>query len=230
MRSDDHIWPNFAVFLNNRGLVDKRVLALLGVNLVVIEVSCLPEEVIFGLANVEPEVVFECQAIQLAFAGHRRKNLLLYHAKFLRDAGQHRNIKQVDPRVDLIANEMCGLFDKRFDLPIRIRHNHSESARIRYLCQHNRAFLLVSPMKLQQLFQREIANDITIEYEKHAFLVIRLQYALSQLQRASCAQGISFLRVRQLDFVFGLERLQGSFDIVSLVVYGKHNFDHSDTC
>ena len=140
LRSDDHIWTNFTPFLNDTAGIHHHVpyvRARRGDG-IEFQVGSLSQQIIFGLADVKPKMILERQAEQSSFLGHLREDLLLNHAKTLWYAVKYRDIEQVHSRIDLIADEIGGFFDKGSDPALWLCHHHSESAGILHGCEYDR--------------------------------------------------------------------------------------------
>jgi hypothetical protein len=74
----------------------------------------------------------------------------------------------------------------------------------------------------------EVADDVTVEDEEETVGVVGAQDVLCEFEWSCGAEGLFFLGVGEFDVVFGLEGLEGGFDVVGLVVDGDDNFDNSD--
>jgi hypothetical protein len=79
-------------------------------------------------------------------------------------------------------------------------------------------------MVLEQLRERVVADDIAVEDEEESFWVILAQDLLCEFEGTCSAQGLSLLRVGNLELVLLLEGLEGVLDVMGLVVDGDHYF------
>jgi hypothetical protein len=80
----------------------------------------------------------------------------------------------------------------------------------------------------QQIAQGVVADDVTVEHEEQAFLVVLTEDVFSQFEGTGSAKGFGLLGVGDLDVVLVLEGLEGLLDVVGLVVDGDDNFDNSN--
>jgi hypothetical protein len=83
-------------------------------------------------------------------------------------------------------------------------------------------------MVLEQLREWVVADDIAVEDEEESFWVILAQDLLCEFEGTCSAQGLSLLRVGNLELVLLLEGLEGVLDVMGLVVDGDDYFDDSD--
>lgn len=228
--ADHHVWADLAALLDYRTGVDHHVARRLTERLdfVVGQVGSLSDQVIGGPSDIEPEVVLEWQAEELALLGHLREDLLLDHAEPLGDAIEHRHVEQVDAGVDLVADEVVGLLHEGVHSPRLVRHDDPEPARILNRGEDDGALSAVLLVELLELLERVVADNIAVEHEEQALVVILPQDVLGELERAGSAERNFLLRVGNLDIVLLLERLEGVLDVRGLVVDGDDHLNDPD--
>jgi hypothetical protein len=188
----------------------------------------LSNQIIARTTDIKPKVIFEWQTVQFLFLGHLREDLLLNHAKALRDAVEHRQVEQVNAGIDLVADEVGRLFHKGLHFSLRLGHDDPESARIFDSREHNGGLAAILLMEGLELLERIVADDVAVEDEKESLLVVLPQNLLCELEGAGRAQGDLLLGVGDFDVILLLERLEGVPDVVRLVVDCDDHFHHSD--
>lgn len=135
----------------------------------------MSRKIVLGLPDIHP-VPRELHLVQSLLRGHLRENFSFNRAGPQRNPLNHISVEEVEPRIDLVADESGRFFNKSFDLSILFSDDHSILGRVFHLSYHDCALFSVVEMKRDQLVKRVLANHIRVEHEEKTLHVLLPNY------------------------------------------------------
>lgn len=189
--ADGHIRTNAAALADLGGGVDQDVSAVNvrlrrgGEELRVLlgeggKVQAGAGKEVLGLTNIHPEAL-EVERVKLAILDHGGENLLLDGGRAELDPVEDGGVENVHAGVDSVTDELNGLLDEAVDQRSMtgLVDNDTILGRLLNLGDHDGTFLTVALVKLGELLEGEIADDIRVEHEEG--LVVLSESLLGQL-------------------------------------------------
>jgi hypothetical protein len=141
-----------------------------------------------------PEVLFfEWYGVELPLLGEFWEYFLFDHAEPLWNSSDNFTAEQVNPRIDLITNEVLRFLNKALDFALRTRYDHSETARVLDCSQYDCGLLLVAFVEVQEFLEWVVADNVAVEYEQKRVFASFLDDGFSKFDGASSPQRLFLL-------------------------------------